>query len=139
MKGNLNYYHRTSHKCKYDELKLMLRFKIRIRLDPDLFNWIWILQGAMGVCGAIFHDPFLIGIRVVANLPDLRSLILHLWNFTAQQTAALKRPIFKRKKGFANLSLGLIYYSIASSQQPSRDTVHLKLNIDIPSQRYFGN
>jgi hypothetical protein len=36
----------------------------------------------------------------------------------------LKWPIFKRKKGFANLSLGLIYHSKALPQSPSRDTVH---------------
>jgi hypothetical protein len=50
----------------------MLGFQIQIRLDR-------ILQGAMGVPGAIFHACIPIGIRVVANLPDLRSLILHLW------------------------------------------------------------
>jgi hypothetical protein len=58
----------------------MLGFQIRIRLDPDLFDWIRILQGAMGVCGVIFHAHIPIGIRVVANLPDLRSPILHLWS-----------------------------------------------------------
>jgi hypothetical protein len=46
-----------------------------IRLDRDLFDRIWILQEATGVCGAIFHARIPIGIRVVANLPDLRSLI----------------------------------------------------------------
>jgi hypothetical protein len=45
----------------------MLGFKIEIRLDPDLFDQIQILQGAMGVRGAIFHARILIGIRVVAN------------------------------------------------------------------------
>jgi hypothetical protein len=38
----------------------------------------------------------------------------------------LKRPIFKRKKGFANLSLGLIYHSKALPQPASRDTIPLK-------------
>jgi hypothetical protein len=38
---------------------------------------------------------------------------------------ALKRPIFKRKKGFVNLSLGLIYHSKALPQPPSRDTIPL--------------
>jgi hypothetical protein len=33
----------------------MLEFQIRIRLDPDLFDRIQVLQGAMGVRGAIFH------------------------------------------------------------------------------------
>jgi hypothetical protein len=57
----------------------MLGFQIRIRLDPDLFDRIRILQGAMGVHGAIFHVRIPIGIRVMANPPDLGSLILHLW------------------------------------------------------------
>jgi hypothetical protein len=78
----------------------MLGFLIRIRLNPDLFDQIRIFQGAMAVCGAIFHAHIPIGIRVVANPP------------TPQQTVALKRPIFKREKGFRNLRLGLIYYSI---------------------------
>jgi hypothetical protein len=38
----------------------------------------------------------------------------------------LKQPIFKRKKGFANLSLGLIFHSKALPQPPSRDTVPLR-------------
>jgi hypothetical protein len=71
--------HSTSHKCKYDELTLMQGFQIRIRLDPDLFDWIQILQGAMGDRGVIFHAHISIGIQVVENPPDLRSLILHLW------------------------------------------------------------
>jgi hypothetical protein len=108
MKENLNFYHSTSHKCKYDELKLMLWLQIRIRLDPDLFDGIQIFQGAMGVRGVIFHARIPIGIRVVANPPDLRSLILHLWKYCLTDcTVALKRPIFKWKKGFPNLSLGL--------------------------------
>jgi hypothetical protein len=61
MKENLNFYHSILHNCKYDELKLMLGFQIRIRLDPDLFDQIQILQGAMGVCGAIFHARIPIG------------------------------------------------------------------------------
>jgi hypothetical protein len=39
----------------------------------------------------------------------------------------LRRHIFKRKKGFANLSLGLIYHSKALPQPPSRDTIPLKI------------
>jgi hypothetical protein len=38
-----------------------------------------ILQEAMEVRSAIFHARIPIGIRAVANLPDLKSLILHLW------------------------------------------------------------
>jgi hypothetical protein len=37
----------------------------------------------------------------------------------------LRQRIFKRKKGFAKLSLGLIYHSKALPQPPSRDTVPL--------------
>jgi hypothetical protein len=40
---------------------------------------IRILQGAMAVPGEIFHARIPIGVRVVANPVDLRSLILHLW------------------------------------------------------------
>jgi hypothetical protein len=43
----------------------------------------------------------------------------HIYGNTAQRTVALKRPIFKWKKEFANLSLGLISYSMASSQPTS--------------------
>jgi hypothetical protein len=58
------FYHSTSLKCNYDKLKLMLGFQIRIRWDPDLFDQIRILQGAMGVTGAIFHVCIPIGIQV---------------------------------------------------------------------------
>jgi hypothetical protein len=57
----------------------MLVFQIRIRLDPDLFDGIRILQGAIGVRGVIFHARILIVIQVVANPPNLRSLVLHIW------------------------------------------------------------
>jgi hypothetical protein len=119
MKENLHFYQSTSHKCKYDELKLMVVFQIWIRLDPDLFNQIQILQGAMAVWGANFHDCILIGIQVV----DLKSLILLYITQHSSTDCSFERQIFKRKKGLANLSLGLIYYSIASSQPKSRDTI----------------
>jgi hypothetical protein len=57
----------------------MLGFPIRIRLDPDLFDRIQILQGAMAVCGEIFYARIPFDIGVVANPVDLRSLILYLW------------------------------------------------------------
>jgi hypothetical protein len=88
----------------------MLGFQIRIRFDPDLFDWIGILKGVMAVRSVIFHARILFGIQVVANPPDLR---FYIYGSTAQPTAALKRPIFKRKKGFANLNLCQINYSIA--------------------------
>jgi hypothetical protein len=74
----------------------------------------------MAVRGEVFQASIPIGIRIVANPVDPRFLILHL--STAERTVALERPIFKRKKGFLTLSLGLICYSIASSQPLSRDT-----------------
>jgi hypothetical protein len=51
---------------------------------------------------------------------------VHIDGCAARRAVALKRPIFKRKKGFANLSLGLIYHSKAFPQPPSRDTIPLK-------------
>jgi hypothetical protein len=42
-----------------------------------------------------------------------------------RRAVALRRQIFKQKKGFANLSLGLNYHSKALPQPPSRDTVPL--------------
>jgi hypothetical protein len=79
MKDSLNFYISTSQKCKYYELKFMIGFQIRIRLDPDLYDRIRILQGAMAVRGEIIHARIPIGIRVVANPVDMRPLILHLW------------------------------------------------------------
>jgi hypothetical protein len=45
----------------------MIGFKIWIRLDLDLFDRIWILQGATAVRDDIFPARIPIGIRVVAN------------------------------------------------------------------------
>jgi hypothetical protein len=42
-----------------------------------------------------------------------------------RRAVALRRRIFKQKKWFANLSLGLNYHSKALPQPPSRDTVPL--------------
>jgi hypothetical protein len=44
----------------------------------ELFSQIRILERAMAVCGLIFQTRSQIGIWVIANLPDLRMLILHL-------------------------------------------------------------
>jgi hypothetical protein len=52
---------------------------------------------------------------------------IYIYRGTTLWTVALKRPIFKRKKGFANLSLGLIYHSKALPQPPSHDTVPLNI------------
>jgi hypothetical protein len=46
------------------------------------------------------------------------------------RTVALRRPIFKQKKGFATISLGLNYCSMGSSHSLSRDTVPLKWRCD---------
>jgi hypothetical protein len=45
---------------------------------------------------------------------------------TTLRAISFKLPIFKRKKGFANLSLGLSLYFDPLSQPRSRDTVPLK-------------
>jgi hypothetical protein len=112
MKANLNFYPSTLHKCKYDELKIMLEFQILIKLDPDLFDRIWIFQGAMAVRVANFHAGIPIGIQVVLNPPDLRSLILHLWKHCPTD-CSFEMTDFLMEKVLPNLSLGLIYYSTA--------------------------
>jgi hypothetical protein len=56
--------------------------------------------------------------------------------YATRRAVALKRPIFKRKKWFANLSLGLIYHSKALPQPPSRDTI--PLSILLAAGRYFS-
>jgi hypothetical protein len=43
------------------------------------------------------------------------------------RSVVLRQAIFKRKKGFATISLGLIYHSMVLSQPPSHDTVPLSL------------
>jgi hypothetical protein len=42
------------------------------------------------------------------NTPDLEKLILHIDGCSTVQTVALRRAIFKQKKGFATIILGLI-------------------------------
>jgi hypothetical protein len=75
----LDYYYSALQKCIYNRLKSILGIRILIWLDPDLFGQIWIFKRAMAVRGLIFHARSQVGIRVIANLPDLRFLILHLW------------------------------------------------------------
>jgi hypothetical protein len=77
-----------------------------------------------------------IRLRVLAkNPPDLRTLILHLW-MCYSIDRSLKRPIFKLKKGFGNLSLGLNYYlycSMGLSWPQFCDTVPFKIGVYVPS------
>jgi hypothetical protein len=58
----------------------MLGIRIPIRLDPDLLGQIRFPHSAMAVGSAIFQSLSKIGtgIRVIANPPDLRTLILLL-------------------------------------------------------------
>jgi hypothetical protein len=114
----------------YDGLKYMLGNQILIRLDPDLFVQIQILEIAMAVRGLIFQPSSQIGIRIIANSMDLRTMILHLQMRYTLRTIALKLPIFKREKDFVNRSLGFIYDSLALSQPQSRDTVSLRRRKD---------
>jgi hypothetical protein len=43
------------------------------------------------------------------NPPNLEIWFLHRWMNYTGRTVALRRAIFKQKKGFATISLGLIY------------------------------
>jgi hypothetical protein len=52
------------------------------------------------------------------------------------RTVAFKRPIFKQKKGYANISLGLNSCSMGSYQPPSRSSVPLNL---IQDEQYILN
>jgi hypothetical protein len=49
----------------------------------------------------------------------------HIDGFCTLRTVALRRPIFKQKKGSATISLGLNYCSMGSSHSLSYDTVPL--------------
>jgi hypothetical protein len=64
-----------------------------------------------------------IGRQTLAKSTGSDNPFLH--RCATRRAVALRRRIFKPKKGFANLSLGLIYHSKALSQPPSRDTVPL--------------
>jgi hypothetical protein len=57
----------------------MLGIQISIMLDLDLFSQIRILQKAITSHGRIFQPHSQIGIRVIANPPDLSTMIFHLW------------------------------------------------------------
>jgi hypothetical protein len=62
------------------------------------------------------------------NLRKMRWILItrfYIDGRTTRRAVALRRWIFKRKKWFANHSLGLIYRSKALPQPPSRDTVPL--------------
>jgi hypothetical protein len=48
-----------------------------------------------------------------------------------RRVVALRRRIFKWKKGFANLILGLFFHSRALPQPPSRDTIPLSSVINV--------
>jgi hypothetical protein len=67
------------------------------------------------------------------NLLDLENLILQTVDICATgtiRTVALRRAIFKQKKGLATIiSLSLKYCSMGSSQPTSRDLSHWKESI----------
>jgi hypothetical protein len=48
------------------------------------------------------------------------------------RTVALKRPIFKQKKGYATIGLGLNYHFMGSSQPPPRDSVPFMMQLRNP-------
>jgi hypothetical protein len=61
--------------------KSVLGIQIRIRLHPDIFGLIRVLERTLVpvVRDSTFHPRRPIGIRVVANPPCLITPILHLW------------------------------------------------------------
>jgi hypothetical protein len=67
---------------------------IPVRLDPDLFVQIWIIERALAVRSHLDTE-------LEQNPPDLRTLTLHLW--MCYCTVALKRTLFKRKNGSGTL------------------------------------
>jgi hypothetical protein len=88
--------------------KYMLGIRIPVRLDPDLFKQIWILERNMEVramniearspcCGKIRHtwEP-----------------LFYIYGYATLWTVALKRPNFKRK-------------NVLAKKLRSRDTVPL--------------
>jgi hypothetical protein len=46
--------------------------------ESGFFSQIRILQRAIAVPGRIFQPHYQIGIRVIANPPDLNAMVLHL-------------------------------------------------------------
>jgi hypothetical protein len=109
----------------YGGLKSTLGIWKQIRLDLDLFGQIQILERAMAVRGLIFHTHSQIGIPVIANPPDLRTLILHQ-QMRYSTDCSFETANFSSEKSVRELILGVIYNSMALSQPQSRDTVPIK-------------
>jgi hypothetical protein len=63
--------------------------------------------------------------RVIAKSTESGEPVLYIDGCATVHTVALRRVIFKWKKGFATISLGQIYHSMLLSQPPSRGTVPL--------------
>jgi hypothetical protein len=63
--------------------------------------------------------------RVIAKSAGSGEPVFYIDGSSTVTTVALRQAIFKRKKGFAAISLGLIYHSMVLPQLPSRDTVTL--------------
>jgi hypothetical protein len=61
----------------------------------------------------------------VTHPSDLENQFFNRWMLYCTDRIALRWAIFKRKKGFVTISLGLIYHSMVLSQSPSRDTAPL--------------
>jgi hypothetical protein len=76
--------------------------------------------------------PTIVRMATVGNLKPSRSKIHQIWRTSfyifvcvTLWTVALRRAIFKQKKGSATISSSLNYCSMGSSQSPSRDSVPL--------------
>jgi hypothetical protein len=105
-------------KTGYQIRRILLRFGVQFRFRVWVY-WITIL-----VSSSCSHDQW----------PSGSYLDWLTWRDQPQaykdgcanrRGVALIRPIFKRKNGFANLSLGLIYHSKALPQPTSHDTIPL--------------
>jgi hypothetical protein len=75
----------------------MVGIWIPVRLDPDLFGQILILEIAMAVRSQLDSELY-------PNSPDLRTLILHLWmrcfigpSFKAAEKSVREQPLFRPK------------------------------------------
>jgi hypothetical protein len=92
-------------------------------MDPDLLGQIQIPERAMPVSEMIYQTRSQIGIRVIANLLYLRTLILQL-QMRYSSDRCLETADFKRKKGLhKNIKIVLLELGVG---QGNNDFFSLK-------------
>jgi hypothetical protein len=74
--------------------------------------------------------------RQVSKICQIWRPCFNIDGYTTLWAVALKRPIFKQKKGFVNISLGLNFCSIDSSWPRSHDTVPLR-KVKVGAQKLY--